>query len=79
VDEEEIQEVESELRPYVLERAGGTRIYLTPDELWQRWEESECQPSDRVVDRRNGKQFPAVTLKLLVGLGGAIHHWDLFS
>ena len=53
-------------RPFVLERAGGTRIFLSTGELRQRWSEKSFIASDRVVDRRSGRQFPAISLHLFL-------------
>ena len=66
-------------RPFVLERAGGTRIYLTAEELWQRWSDGNCQASDRVVDQRNKRQFPVYCLKVMGSKDWPQPKWDLFE
>lgn len=73
---EEVQEVSSEPRRFMLERAGGTRVYLTIQELKQRWEDDNCSASDRIIDQRTGRQFPAATLKVLFAITKTGHHLD---
>jgi len=68
VDEELIQELNEGKRPFVLEKRGGTHVILSPEELRQRWEDHKCQASDRIVDKRSGRQFPAIALGVLAGL-----------
>ncbi|MEM1157035.1 MAG: hypothetical protein AAF649_02005 [Verrucomicrobiota bacterium] len=68
MNEEPIQEVDQQARPFVLEKRGGTHVILSLEELHQRWEQDKCQASDRIIDKRTGKQFPAVALGLLAGL-----------
>lgn len=66
-------------RPFEVIRPGGTRVYLSVEELWQRWRDHRCLPSDRVVDRRHGRQFPAASLDLLLELDESPTTWDLFG
>lgn len=68
MEEELIEELDQESRPFVLETRGGTLVKLSPEELRQRWEAGKCQPSDRVKDKRAGRQFPAIALADLDGL-----------
>ena len=79
VDEEPIQELNEQPRPFVLEKRGGTHVILSPEELRQRWEQDQCQASDRIIDRRTGRQFPAVTLGILAGLEKNSHIMNIFQ
>ncbi len=78
MDEELIQEVDQAVRPFVLEKRGGTHVILSPEELRQRWEDEKCQASDRVIDKRTGRQFPALALGILVGLEKTSHVINAF-
>ncbi|MEM6885101.1 MAG: hypothetical protein AAF571_08715 [Verrucomicrobiota bacterium] len=78
MNEELIQEVDQEVRPFVLEKRGGTHVILSPEELRQRWEEDKCQASDRVIDKRSGRQFPAIALGILAGLEKTSHIVNVF-
>jgi len=65
-------------RPFELVRQSGARIRLSASELWERWQARRCLPSDRVIDLRSGRQFPAVSLNNLHRLNGPASGWDLF-
>lgn len=39
-------------RPFEVIRPGGTRVLLSQKELWQRWKDQRCLPSERIVDLR---------------------------
>jgi len=66
-------------RPFEVIRPGGTRVLLSTKELWQRWRDHRCLPSDRVVDLRHGRQFPAASLDLLLQMDETPTSWDLFA
>jgi|GEM_PF-7036182 len=79
VDNEPICELDQKVRPFVLEKRGGTLVMLSPEELRQRWEDHKCQASDRIVDQRTGKQFPAVALGILAELEKHSHVMSAFQ